>query len=221
MAPPPPLPPLPPPASPGAEAQEVSISINGTSYLVSVHRPSIGATGDDDCQPVPVCRFKSKSECVVTKAKRSRPLSPVSQEGAALSEDIYICSESGCGKHAHMVCYNEMISKGDLVSGLEPSCIIPFACSVRCMKKLLKEEPKDKSHEHKTAKFWDNDGSDTSPSSLDILLQWLTDQGNAAKYFGAKDTTTDSVGFNADDGVTKQGLCNEISQIILQKNGKC
>lgn len=208
-----PLPPL-----PSAEAQAAR------------HEPSVNNTREEDgeCQPVPVCRFKSKSECMVTKAKRSKGsfpspdamLSP--QGGEAIMEDIYICSESECGKHAHMVCYKQMLSRNQFVSELGPNdTSLPFACSIRCMKKLLKDKPKDKSSDHKNGKFWDNDGSDTTPSSMEVLLQWLTDQRNAAKYFGAKDSLSDNIGFSAEDGVTKQGLCTEISQIIFQNNGKC
>lgn len=67
-------------------------------------------------------------------------------------------------------------------------------------------------------KFWDNDGIDDRPSSMDVLLEWLSDSVNAEKYFGAKDSGN-TTGFDADDGLTKTALCNQIAQLIQSRNG--
>jgi hypothetical protein len=64
-------------------------------------------------------------------------------------------------------------------------------------------------------KFWDNDGE---PSSLNILLNWITEETNADRYFGAEETRS-KTGFSTDDGVTKNALCKLISERIHQENG--
>ena len=61
-----------------------------------------------------------------------------------------------------------------------------------------------------TTKFWDNDAQ---TSFLSILLEWIADERNADKYFGAQDTSSKS-GFSIDNGITKAGLCKQISEVI-------
>jgi len=50
----------------------------------------------------------------------------------------------------------------------------------------------------KTHIRWDNDGVNEGPSSLDVLLDWLTSGTNYARWRGDG------------DGVTKEVLCSEI-----------
>ena len=72
---------------------------------------------------------------------------------------------------------------------------IIFACGLRCYKHTLKQSigDEDTNNNRPVGKFWDNDRVDDGPSSMDILLEWITDSVNAEKYFGAKDTS-DSMG---------------------------
>jgi hypothetical protein len=68
-------------------------------------------------------------------------------------------------------------------------------------------------------KFWDNDGKPDGPSSMDILLDWITNELNSDKYFGAKDTSNRSGEYSIEDGETKLGLCKKISEQIQSSVG--
>lgn len=50
----------------------------------------------------------------------------------------------------------------------------------------------------KAPKKWEEDGVDGGPSSIDVILNWLTTNGNFARWKGEK------------GGVSKQKLCSEI-----------
>lgn len=156
------------------------------------------------------CRHKLKSQCVVTKLKKSKSDASV----PPIDERIYNCGSKSCGKWSHLLCFSEMINKTNTAIGYDT---VIFACGLRCYKQVLKESSGGVIN-RSLGKFWDNDGVNNGPSSMDILLEWITDNVNAEKYFGAKDTP-EGAGFNPEDGLTKTAICAQISQFILARNG--
>ena len=67
--------------------------------------------------------------------------------------------------------------------------IFPF-CGKRCFNKLTHHRNKvcDKEEsEYATISSWDNDGDDTTKSSVAVLIDWMTTEENCSKYFGGLD----------------------------------
>ena len=90
-------------------------------------------------------------------------------------------------------------------------------CGKRCYNTVehLRNKKDTKSHsEYASAQSWDNDGTDTHRSSIDILIGWLTTEENATKYFGGLDT----------DGRTssnrKESYHHLIRDLIKNENGE-
>ena len=89
-------------------------------------------------------------------------------------------------------------------------------CGKRCYNSIeLTRSKKDiKSHsEYAAAQTWDNDGDETSKSSIDVLIEWLTTEENSTNYFGGVDT----------DGRTssnrKETYHHRIRDYIKKENG--
>jgi hypothetical protein len=160
------------------------------------------------------CRHKLKSQCIVTKLKKNKSNASM----PPIDERIFNCGSKDCGKWSHLLCFSEMINKTNTAVGYDT---IIFACGLRCYKQALKQSSGgvEQQISRPMGKFWDNDRVNNGPSSMDILLEWITDSVNAEKYFGAKDTP-EGAGFNPEDGLTKSALCAQISQFILARNGK-
>ena len=140
------------------------------------------------------------------------------KKGQVLTDEdkyLYICAS--CDKSFHLDCYKSFIVENDLTH-LVKELRISFVCGKRCYQKVKKDmfNPNKNNNVPKdNPKFWDNDGD---PSSLEVLLDWITDEKNSDKYFGAEDTSSKN-GFSVEDGVSKLGLCKQISELILLKNG--
>jgi len=193
------------------ENQQELNSINVNGRIVTL---IVGCNKQQDDSDVLQCRHKVKSQCIVTKLKRnSNSNMPIN----GVDETIFTCGFKDCGKRSHLVCFAEMIKKTNTAVGYDT---VIFACGLRCYKQALKQYKEgEKQTNHSVSKFWDNDGVENGPSSMDILLEWITDSVNAEKYFGAKDTS-EGAGFNAEDGVTKSAMCSKISDLIAARNGK-
>jgi hypothetical protein len=61
---------------------------------------------------------------------------------------------------------------------------------------------------------WDKDGKDGKPSSIKVLIDWLTTEENASMYFGG----VNEVGKT--NAMRKESYHKVIRQIIIEKNGK-
>jgi hypothetical protein len=61
---------------------------------------------------------------------------------------------------------------------------------------------------------WDKDGKDGKPSSIQVLIDWLTTEENASMYFGG----VNEVGKT--NAMRKESYHKVIRQIIIEKNGK-
>lgn len=196
------------------------IAIAGTTVVLVVG--SCGAGDGDDIarDENDQCRYKARSQCVVTKTKKGNK---------NVDERIFTCGLKDCGKKSHFLCFSDMVQRNKTgISGItigktENGCdLVLFACGLRCYNRCLKHMVEDRNNtanrqSSSSMKFWDNDSIDNGPSSMDVLLEWISDSSNAEKYFGAKDSG--NAGFDADDGLTKTALCNQIAQVIQSRTG--
>lgn len=152
------------------------------------------------------CNFKKKSQCKVLR-KGKQVMS---------DEDNYLYTCALCDKCIHLDCYNAFITDNDLTH-IVKELNISLVCGKRCYQKVKKELFDLANKKAKTVtenpKFWDNDGE---PLSLEILLDWITDERNSDKYFGAKDSSSKN-GFSIEDGISKLGLCKQISELIWRR----
>ena len=96
--------------------------------------------------------------------------------------------------------------------------IIPV-CGKRCYnsvcKKLKKsKEPINGMTSYEKIKSWDKDGDENRKSSIEVLIDWITTEENASKYFGGLDI----------DGKTsstrKEAYHHHIRDLIKEENGK-
>ena len=83
--------------------------------------------------------------------------------------------------------------------------VVCLVCGKRCLNQY--ERPLLFVKDEKRGKCWDNDNFEDGPSSVDVLIGWLTDQTNTEKYFGAEESADNS-------GVTKAKLCGGIAKEI-------
>lgn len=180
--------------------------VNGIKFKLDNFLPVSDARNGEDC------RFKKRSICFVLK----KP------EHLRTKEDSFLYKCSACENMTHLNCYKSFMTENGfnhILSSRTQSMYV--VCGKRCYQKKKKEvyslRPSIVSTQtnQTTTKFWDNDAE---TSSLSILLEWITDERNADKYFGAQDTSSKS-GFSIDDGITKAGLCKQISEIIKTTNG--
>jgi hypothetical protein len=80
----------------------------------------------------------------------------------------------------------------------------------KTMFQCLKKKQQEVATPRTTRSFWHNDGPIDGPpsvNSLAILIEWLTVEGNFAKWKGG----------DRHSGVTKAVLSNQIAQIIKSK----
>ena len=111
----------------------------------------------------------------------------------------------------------DMTQIEDTLKDKDPQLIFPI-CGKRCyntvMKELIDKSSKGES-EYSIVQSWDKDGDvDTeTKSSIDILIEWLTTEENATKYFGGLDI----------DGKTsasrKEAYHHLIRDMIMKENG--
>lgn len=103
-----------------------------------------------------------------------------------------------------------MLQKSNLPTVSNNSDEIMFVCGKRCYITVQKQCFVE------IVTNDDRDGKEGGPSSISILVNWITDQVYCEKYLEARDATS---GFNADDGMTKAVLCGHISNIIKSEVG--
>ena len=66
---------------------------------------------------------------------------------------------------------------------------------------------------------WDADDNDVNTSWIVILLKWLTTKDNTNMYLSAEDFVKKNEKFCGDNGITKNALTLEVSNIIYAKIG--
>jgi hypothetical protein len=112
---------------------------------------------------------------------------------------------------------------------LNTKLIFPM-CSKRCFNILekLREKSKEKpvsskknrkntkkqTVEHVTPAIWDKDGDENKKSSIRILIDWLTTEGNLSDYFGGVDKN------GLTNGNRKETYHNLLATKIRNENGK-
>ena len=208
---------IPPPSDKGINAPARDMSVNDSD-----HDPSEGefegmhftiwnsvVLPDPTQHPQIECNFKKKSQCMVVK-KGKQVMS---------TNDKYLYTCASCDKSIHMDCYKAFVTDNDLTH-IVKEMKIRLVCGKRCYQKAKKDlftvaALTKKNRVTENPKFWDNDGD---PSSQEILLDWITDEQNADKYFGAEESSSKN-GFAIEDGISKLGLCKQISELILETNG--
>jgi hypothetical protein len=97
-------------------------------------------------------------------------------------------------------------------------------CGKECHNKYKRiVEDKEREVYKKANSGWTKDASNGSSgltSSMDVPLNWITDERNCDRYFGSHVSTTSSHANTADKAITKHDLCKKIVQIIQQEVGK-
>ena len=68
--------------------------------------------------------------------------------------------------------------------------------------------------EYATVQSWDNDGDANKKSSIQILIDWLTTEENASKYFGGLDIE------GRTSTARKETYHHHIRDLIKNENGK-
>ena len=66
---------------------------------------------------------------------------------------------------------------------------------------------------------WDADDNDVNKTSIVIQLEWLTTKDKTNMYLSAEDFVKKNDQFCGDDGITKNSLTLEVSNIIFAKIG--
>jgi hypothetical protein len=89
-------------------------------------------------------------------------------------------------------------------------------CSKRCYKEVVKVRNKVIASKASRAVManWDKDGGNGKQSSIQILIDWMTVEGNVSKYFGG---VTKYGSTSAD---RKEAYHNRLRDIIKAKNGE-
>jgi hypothetical protein len=102
------------------------------------------------------------------------------------------------------------------LSKCDTKLIFPV-CGKRCYNSVCfyrNKRDKPKESEYAIAQSWDNDGSDTKKSSIDVLINWFTTEENCSRYFGGLDregrTSTNR----------KEAYHHHIRDLIEKENGK-
>jgi hypothetical protein len=102
------------------------------------------------------------------------------------------------------------------LSNSEAKVIFPV-CGKRCFSNIEKYRI-NKTNETTTSNSnmfnWEKDGDETKKSSIDLLIDWLTTEENATKYFGGSDKNGRTKGMN------KDGYHKVIRKYIMDRNGK-
>ena len=115
-----------------------------------------------------------------------------------------VCSNSKCNIEVHKECLVLLKGKTNI-----PKEFDEVVCSKRCYNALIKERTKAEEDKNKQRRNrWHNDGTEASKnkSSIEVLLDWLTKEGNYDRWRGS--------GPNNNRGETKRAVCTEISGLI-------
>ena len=97
--------------------------------------------------------------------------------------------------------------------------LIFLVCGKRCYNTLMKTKKnnsKDGVSDYTVAQSWDKDGNvnTNTMSSIDILIDWLTTEENASKYFGGVDMDGNT------NATRKEAYHHHIRDLIKKENGR-
>jgi hypothetical protein len=93
--------------------------------------------------------------------------------------------------------------------------IFPF-CGRRCHKTICnyrKKQDTKKVSDYANSQNWENDGSSTKKSSIQVLIDWITTEENCSSYFGGVDSN------GRTDGNRKESYHHYIREQIRKENG--
>ena len=99
----------------------------------------------------------------------------------------------------------------------DTSDIIFPVCGKRCYNTVCKSKTKkgtDGQSDYAAAQSWDNDGKENKRSSIEILIEWITTEENASKYFGGLDIEGKT------SATRKEAYHHHIRDIIKNENGE-
>jgi hypothetical protein len=91
------------------------------------------------------------------------------------------CANEGCAKRVHMICYQGAILMNKNGDDLPPLPEFQVACSKGCYKTVMKAGAES------NRVPWDKDGKkgqDDPHTSMKILVDWMTTEGNYSRYRG-------------------------------------
>ena len=102
---------------------------------------------------------------------------------------------------------------------LDHTKLIFPVCGKRCYNTLMKTKKnnaKDGASDYTVAQSWDKDGNvnTNTMSSIDILIDWLTTEENASKYFGGVDMDGNT------NATRKEAYHHHIRDLIKKENGR-
>jgi hypothetical protein len=95
-----------------------------------------------------------------------------------------VCAKEGCGKKCHIMCYQGLVIKVANGPDLTPLAAGKVACTKGCYKEYMKAV--NGTGDSSRGK-WTSDGikgPDDAHTSMKILIDWMTTEGNYSKYRG-------------------------------------
>lgn len=114
------------------------------------------------------------------------------------------CANSKCEKDVHLTCYQVFILNK---FGLDPLPQNSVVCTKTCYDKAAKELSGLGSGDDSRKGNWDSDALEGSDrTSMKILLEWWTTEGNYRKYCGKHN-----------NGVKKKEVCGELAKQISEE----
>ena len=119
---------------------------------------------------------------------------------------------------AHLVDGINIQAIQHLIEDEESTIIFPI-CGKRCYNSACKIRSIEKKavagqSEYATSLSWDNDGSETQKSSIEVLIGWITTEENASLYFGGLDIE------GRTSATRKEAYHHEIRDLIKAENGE-
>ena len=167
------------------------------------------------------CRFYTSRQCVCKKGKSEGTMvfccgyhhSTTSKTNSSPTIDM---------KPVHIECFLKFLDEINIKQSLETIDLLTgettchVVCGKRCLQNFQKMTLKAGGNATKQVLSWHTDGN---PSSMEVLLNWLTNQQNADRFLGKENTSHADKSFGGEDGETKMSLCNEIATLIKEKVG--
>jgi len=116
-------------------------------------------------------------------------------------EPLEACYSAGCPNSIHPSCFKKV-----MLAVAEDEWEGLLFCGKRCFNnnKKMQEAAANKS---KGRVLWQTDGPTPEINSMAVIIDWLTQEGNYKRWRGG----------DRQNGTTKLGIANEISQIIKEK----
>ena len=116
----------------------------------------------------------------------------------------------------HMDKSINMVEVNNFFQSDQTNLMFPF-CGKRCYNSLYQvrnKTTKSDDSEYASIQNWEKDGSDTSRSSMMVLIDWLSTQENCSSYFGGLDSNGNT------SANRKETYHHHIRNLIMKENGK-